>query len=182
MYTFMCRRCGATELDVVHEYDNVTNVVLHAMCRCGRSKNGVAAECRRTGITRYREWGPLDDGHRWQYQGEEEIARVDEADTLTAHALSEACLDTASDSAWAVVDETTAVAEDSNDFFVYCGGCDREIEFGWSHPDQVGRIFPVECSDFNPWKSWPEPRYREAWAQRNWLRPIPHHAANEDAG
>lgn len=56
-------------------------------------------------------------------------------------------------------------------FFVRCDNCGREIEFGWSHPDRGGRIWPVEASCFNPWKSWPEPRYRRAWKQRKWLRP-----------
>ena len=58
-------------------------------------------------------------------------------------------------------------------FYVRCGGCRREIEFGWSHPERAGRIWPAECSDFNPWKGVPEPRFTESWHKKGWLRPIP---------
>lgn len=58
-------------------------------------------------------------------------------------------------------------------FYLRCDNCYREIEFGWSHPDRGGRIWPVEASCFNPWKSWPEPRYRKSWQRRGWLRPSP---------
>ena len=53
------------------------------------------------------------------------------------------------------------------EFYVHCDGCDREIEFGWSHPDRGGRIWPVECEGFNPWKSWPDPRFKESWTKKN---------------
>ena len=61
--------------------------------------------------------------------------------------------------------------EDSHEFHVCCNGCNREIEFGWSHPDRGGRIWPAECSDFNPWKCWAESRYIEKWKDKDWLRP-----------
>jgi hypothetical protein len=71
-------------------------------------------------------------------------------------------------------DENTEyeVEEDPNsfEFWVRCEGCDRDIEFGWSHEDRGGRIWPAECSDFNPWNCFPEPRYEEAWARRGWVR------------
>jgi hypothetical protein len=56
-------------------------------------------------------------------------------------------------------------------WYVRCSDCDREIEFGWSHPGRAGRFWPVEAACFNPWKSWPEPRYRKVWKARGWLRP-----------
>ena len=52
---------------------------------------------------------------------------------------------------------------------IRCADCDHEIEFGWSHPDRGGRLWPCESLDFNPWKSWPEPRFREAWLKRGWI-------------
>jgi hypothetical protein len=67
--------------------------------------------------------------------------------------------------------EEAEVDEDSEEFYVKCNGCNREIEFGWSHPDRGGRIWPSECTDFNPWRCWPEPRYREQWANKGWLKP-----------
>ena len=46
---------------------------------------------------------------------------------------------------------------ESDEFFINCGNCDREIEFGWSEPDRRGLILPVEFSDFNSRESWPDP-------------------------
>ena len=37
---------------------------------------------------------------------------------------------------------------ESDEFYVNCEGCDREIEFGWEQPDRHGLIFPVEFTDF----------------------------------
>ena len=68
--------------------------------------------------------------------------------------------------------EEIEIVEDTQEFYVRCEGCNREIEFGWSHPGWGGRIWPAECTDFNPWKCWPEPRYREKWAKKGWLRPV----------
>jgi hypothetical protein len=72
------------------------------------------------------------------------------------------------DCRWVVNDEGRT---DCDEFYVFCAGCDREIEFGWSRPDRQGRIWPVEAGDFNPEQTWPETRYREAWAARDWLGP-----------
>jgi hypothetical protein len=55
-------------------------------------------------------------------------------------------------------------------YFVRCQACEREIEFGWSHPDLGGRIWPAEASCFNPGLSVPEKRYRQAWRKKGWLR------------
>ena len=52
-----------------------------------------------------------------------------------------------------------------------CDGFNREIEFGLSHPDRKGRIWPAECEDFIPLKCFPEPRFKESWAKRNWIQP-----------
>jgi len=51
-------------------------------------------------------------------------------------------------------------------WYVRCAHCDREIKFGWSHPERGGRIWPVEAACYNPWKSWPEARYRKGWPPR----------------
>lgn len=102
---------------------------------------------------KWREWGSLDDYHQWEYDEGELIER--ETDWEIEGSFPEG----------------EELDLDSVEFFVNCADCDREIEFGWSHPDRMGRIWPAECSDFNPWKSWPEPRYRENWKNKNWLRP-----------
>ncbi|MGB8215399.1 MAG: hypothetical protein WCE68_17755, partial [Anaerolineales bacterium] len=58
---------------------------------------------------------------------------------------------------------------ESDEFFVNCDNCDREIEFGWSQPDRRGLILPVEFSDFDPSKCWPDPKYLDIWQQRGWV-------------
>ena len=59
---------------------------------------------------------------------------------------------------------------EADEFYVNCGNCDRQIEFGWSQPDRRGLIWPVGFSDFNPRESWPDPKYVDAWQQRGWFR------------
>jgi len=35
--------------------------------------------------------------------------------------------------------------ERDDEWYVHCGGCGCAIEFGWSHPERGGRIWPAEC-------------------------------------
>ena len=58
----------------------------------------------------------------------------------------------------------------SREWWVFCYGCDREIEFGWSLPDRGGRIWPAEYTDFKPLGCWPDPRYVVSWAKKGWSR------------
>ena len=60
------------------------------------------------------------------------------------------------------------IDKESEEFYVYCHGCDHEKEFGWSRPDRGGTIWPVECSDFDPRKCWPEPKFRDSWIEKGW--------------
>ena len=59
---------------------------------------------------------------------------------------------------------------ESDEFYVNCESCDREIEFGWSKPDRHGLILPIEFSDFAPLESFPDPKYTDTWRQRKWLQ------------
>lgn len=60
---------------------------------------------------------------------------------------------------------------DGIDRYVECAQCGHEIEFGYSHAHHVGRLWPCESSDFNPWMTFPDIKYVEAWRARGWLRP-----------
>jgi hypothetical protein len=68
-----------------------------------------------------------------------------------------------------VISEQESDSE-SDEFYVNCTDCDREIELGWSQPNRGVGIFPVECSDFIPWETWPEPRYLDSWQRKGCLR------------
>ena len=112
----------------------------------------------------------MDDEHRPQtIDGREEIEKIEEEGDYEVQCYN--CLNSASDEDWVVEIGYSDIDEESMECYVRCAGCNREIEFGWSHPERGGRIWPVECSDFNPWKSWPKPRYREKWLERGWIRP-----------
>ncbi len=124
---FTCPNCGNHGLIVTHEY-TLDYGQYHEY---------------------WREWGPLDNDHHWEYDDSEKTD--DEFLTWDED----------------VSDEPETI---DHEFFVNCEGCDREVEFGWSHPDRAGRIWPAECTDFNPWLCWPEPRYKDSWQTKNWLR------------
>ena len=167
---FTCQKCGA------HTYlvdEQRTLVITHThslLCECGRSPTGFAAEGADEVRTTYSRFGELDEDHRWEYTDSEEMDSDTEAGEWEV--LCPNCYDDAAAEDWTTVEADREVDEDSVEFHVTCASCRREIEFGWSHPDRAGRIWPVEASDFNPWKSWPEPRYRESWDARGWLRPL----------
>ena len=117
---------------------------------------------------KWQEWGPLGADHFWRFEFKEKIEKEEEEVER-------------GDFGEYLKDDSTSKPEDyeisdpennpGNDrFYVNCASCDREIEFGWELPNRGGRIFPVECSDFNPVGIWPEPRYLDSWHQKNWLR------------
>lgn len=172
-HQFTCKNCGSHDLRVVREYMIVNYCTETLPCDCGSTSDGIAAQYDYHVATSYREWGLLDDTHHWEKEESEKLDEPSEEDGFEV--FCEKCYETAPEDDWQQEEENaeqdSEQAPDSTEFYVYCDRCEREIEFGWSHPDRGGRIWPAECTDFNPWKSWPEPRYRESWAKKNWLRP-----------
>jgi hypothetical protein len=117
----------------------------------------------------WQEWGPLEADHHWHYEFNERVEENPD-DAVERGDFGEFLED---DSASEPEEYEVFEAEndpESDEFYVNCATCDREIEFGWSQPDRGGRIFPVECSDFIPGEIWPEPRYLDSWKQKHWLR------------
>ena len=161
-YFFTCKDCGSHDLVVVNEYEITENITKTLDCVCGNS-NGIAALRSYCITTEYKSWGVFDDTHRWGNDGTEELNSNTQEDD--AEVLCSKCLDDANEKDWKTTDET----EQDSDYYVKCNGCDREIEFGWSHADG-GRIWPAEYADFNPWKCFPDEKYKESWAKKNWLR------------
>jgi hypothetical protein len=169
-HMFTCKECGAHNLRVVWQYETVTNYTQNLECECGKGEDDLAAT-REIEIRKIHEaWGYLDENHRWSEEEEEEIDSEEEE--VNFEVFCSECFEEASSDDWETTDPEVEVDQESYEFYVRCDGCEREIEFGWSHPDRGGRIWTAEDTDFNPWKSWPEPRYRENWAKKGWLRPI----------
>ena len=152
-FKFTCRKCGSHNLVVTH----VWNI-----------QAGPDSE-------RWREWGPLKDDHHWHYEFKEKV-QANEDDEVQRGDRGEFEDDDSTTEPEEYEVYEAATNRESDEFFVNCGNCDREIEFGWSEPDRRGLIFPVEFSDFIPQQSWPDPKYVDAWQRRNWL-----HAGNVGA-
>jgi len=148
-WEFTCKTCSSHKLTVTH----VWNILA-----------GPESES-------WREWGPLKADHLWRYDFKEKVEQdEDEEDEVERGDFGEFAEDD-SDSEPEEYEEFEQESDsESDEFYVNCTGCDREIEFGWSQPDRDGRIFPVECSDFVPLQIWPDPKYVDVWQQRGWLR------------
>jgi len=168
-FIFTCKDCGSHELSVVLYCDRkfYCKEELECFDNCSNyGELGAIIEYQR--IDSYKCWGPLDEDHHFTQEEEEIIETLREDENVQI--FCECCYEAADPRQWDFYEES-GDDDYENEFYVHCSDCDQEIEFGWSHPNRGGRIWPVECEDFNPWKCWPEPRYRESWAKKNWLRP-----------
>jgi hypothetical protein len=117
----------------------------------------------------WQEWGPLEGDHHWHHEFKERVEENPDDEDERGDFGEYQEDDSASEPEEYEAFEPQKNPE-SDEFYVNCACCDREIEFGWSQPDRGGLIFPVEYSDLVPEKTWPEPRYRASWQQRLWLR------------
>ena len=147
---FTCKTCGGHLLTVTHVW-------------------GIQAE---NDSETWREWGPLKNDHHWQYEFKEKVEE-NEDDEVEAGDLGEFAEDDSDSEPQEYETHEDHTDRDNDEFFVNCGYCDSEVEFGWSEPDRRGLILPVEFSDFVPSESWPDPKYVDAWQQRGWLRTDP---------
>jgi len=147
-WEFTCKTCGDHGLTVAHVWSILAGV---------DSEN-------------WQEWGPLEASHHWHYDFKEKIEKTDDDLEVARGDFGEF----AEDDSDSEPEEYEIVKQEgdseSDEFYVNCAACDREIEFGWAEIDQGGGIFPVECSDFIPGKYWPEPRYVESWQQKGWVQ------------
>ena len=144
---FTCKECGGHDLIVTHVWSNLA---------------GANSE-------RWQEWGPFKDNHHWQYEFKEKIEENPDDESQIGDFGEFEEDESASEPEEYEIFETETDRE-SDEFFVNCGNCDREIEFGWSQPDRRGLILPVEFSDFIPSESWPDPKYLDFWQKKGWLR------------
>lgn len=160
---FRCTDCGAEELTVTRNFVRVSQFERYVPCDCG--DNEVAVERRYRNESAYEQSGVLKDDHRVEFDSPEHVEDLGDEDE-GYEVFCPKCAEDADESAWQMDPHQIETEDTDDEFYVRCSGCGREIEFGWSHPDRGGRIWPAECSDFNPWKCWPEPRYKEAWQQK----------------
>src|SRR5690242_14169192 len=133
---FTCNKCGSHELTVTHSWT---------------IQAGNASE-------KWQEWGPLRENHNWQYEFKEKVEEHAEDDVQRGDLGEFEEDDSVSEpEKYEIYEEETD--RENDEFFVNCGNCDRELEFGWSQPYRHGLILPVEFSDFDALESWPDPKY-----------------------
>lgn len=170
-YLFTCKKCGSHDLRVMYEYKVITVYTKILPCKCGQSEESIAGVQTHIVEIDYKDDGYLDDDHHVEW--EETREEIDREETTEDEVFCHQCLKENKDLdlKWKTSNESSEVDENSTEYLVYCDGCEREIEFGYSHHNRGGRIWPAECTDFNPWKTWPDSRYLESWRKKNWLRP-----------
>ena len=135
---FTCKTCGGHSLTVTHTWNILA---------------GADSES-------WQEWGSLEADHLWHFEYKEKIEKED--DEVERGDLGEF----AEDDSDSEPEEYEAIEKqndpESDEFYVNCANCDREIEFGWSQPNRGGGIIPVESSDFIHGKFLLEPRYLDS--------------------
>jgi hypothetical protein len=148
-WEFTCKTCGGHSLTVMHTWTILA---------------GPDSE-------RWQEWGPLEADHLWHFDDKEKIETENDEDREAERGDFGEYAEDDSSSRPEEYEEFEPVNDpESDEFYVNCASCDREIEFGWSQPNRGGLIFPAECSDFIPGEIWPEPRYFDSWQRKHWLR------------
>lgn len=164
---YKCENCNSSVFIVNYTFDERQNIRLNYTCSCGDTD--IAAE-EEFHVTRTNRWiGYLDSGHRveWEDKDSEEVDR----EKVDFNIFCRRCFES-QDIEWEIEHLNDWEYEDDSVYFeVLCDTCAHEIEFGWSHPNRGGRIWPCESSDFNPWKCFPETRFISNWKRRGWLRP-----------
>lgn len=167
---YTCRNCGGHTFIVECSYVSKTTLKEFVSCECG--EHDLAYERVRQISEQYQKWGYLDEEHHWTWKEDNREDILDDEE-IESEVHCQACHDEWGSDPQASL-ETESVTKDDflacdKEWYVKCEDCGHEIEFGWSHKDYSGRIWPCESSDFSPWKSWPEPRYNDDWERRGWV-------------
>ncbi len=168
---FTCKKCDSHDVLVSSLYKIKENYQRILPCECHTSLNDTAAIKSFFVEKIYEDYGYLDQDHQWEFIHRNNLIDRKEVETNFQLQCSKCFIIYAIDKRkWKTLIENRELSEESVEFHVSCGGCGHEIEFGWSHADRAGLIWPVECNDFDPDKVWPEPRFRETWSQKGWIR------------
>lgn len=168
---FKCKDCGCERLDVVSYYQRTENITRYVECTCGHTDEPAAICTAHITTVRKKEYA-FTETHHFHEESDDEIERLEnEEDSVVINCSK--CHGEAEEADWEDEEVTPDDIEDeTTEFEVICAECSREIEFGWSHENRGGRIWPSECDDFNPWKCFPEPKFEKSWHEKGWLRPL----------
>ena len=167
---FKCKDCGSRSLEVtlIIEKTEIRESVLP--CQCGSEEN--AGYLRERIVAQEQHSGYVKQDRHIHIEDCEKLDDLDH-EVEDEQIICERCYKKCKDQPqlWYVTNSEVDEGDDF-DLTITCNGCDREIEFGYSHPNKQGRIFLGEDDrDFNPWLTFPDPKYIEKWKERNWFRP-----------
>ncbi len=166
---FTCKDCGGHDL-IVRIHGKLFKTVTETQdCVCDNG-NDIAYELKYDEYTPFEKVYWLDEDHSFTEKLEEEYDTPEKDEEIENNIYCEDC--------YKPTDQCDINDGDPNlweveyeEYFVECNGCNREIEFGWSHIERREQIFPAECKDFDPWECYPDSRYHEEWRKKNWLDP-----------
>ena len=165
---YECENCGADWFVFYTTCDEEQTVVGELACSCGEHHVAASHSVRNTRTVQ--EWGGLEVDHHVERQCSCAV-QDEESEEQDREVSCRSCFDDAEPDDWTTDIQEWETIDNSDYFELKCDSCGHEIEFGWSHSGRGGRIWPVESSDFNPRKSFPEERFVERWRRRGWLRP-----------
>lgn len=161
---FTCKTCGSHRIQVIVQYRTATTAQESMPCSC--NPDMVAATRRVRRITTWKELHELSFEHHLSTRiSEPERHKVEEQDPE----IDVACEKCYARGSWSGEEddltEEPIEEEGALEYLVRCWGCDREIPFAWSEKGLdgtgQGRIWPVECTDYDPDRTWLDPRYRD---------------------
>jgi hypothetical protein len=164
-HLFTCKKCGSHRLKVIQHYRTAT--IAQESMPCGCTPGAVAATRRVQRLSTWEEVFELNPEHHLS-ERRDEPRRVDVDERETE--IDVACRDCYGKGTWSGEEDdlTEEPVEDEAglEFWVRCWDCDREIPFAWTEKGLdgkgAGRIWPVECTDYDPDRTWLDPRYRKS--------------------
>ncbi len=177
---FKCKHCGSRTLLFTYLVHVCTRYESTLACQCG--KDDQAASRREQVTTRQEESGYVTKDRHVQVEDSEILEEIDR-DVEDEQVTCTKCYEEYGHEVhlWEEICEPEVDRDDdAGDLTIRCGGCDREIEFGYSHPNKQGCIFLGEDdSAFDPLRTFPDPKYMEKWRARGWLRPDGQNASRD---
>ncbi len=168
---FKCKKCGSRTLYVTWIIDATETCESVLPCRCGNEETAIHQ--RERIVTQEQRTGYVTQDRHIHIDEHDELEEL-ERDVEDEQIACEDCYEKYGDQLqlWEQTKSDVDEDDEGSDLTITCDGCGREIEFGYSHPNKQGRIFLGEDdTDFNPWLTFPDPKYFEKWKRKGWLRP-----------
>lgn len=171
---FTCDRCTSQSLLVTCYYDTRQDCTGTLPCKCGFAQDGIAAIKKGHATRSYSYWCILQANHSFHFEDWGAATDPEFFDRIVPEpkprkkvdkhkVFCKRCAKEAKPQDWNVSEGSTQKVEESIDYLVSCNSCFRLVPFGWGEQDRGGGVWPIESEDFNPYRVWPDPEYKEEW-------------------